>query len=387
MTAPPPLSQTGPALLARLWQRTERPGCVRHGQSRAIVARHQRMADGPPLAGLLLARARGIVDTQQSPPVVADARRVSYQPGAVPDLAAEAALSASRPTASARLAPPHDPAPRGSYRPVRETPPDSGGPTAAVTVPAGTGATERPLPRDAATRPVTRPAAHFSQVHQIHRVSRADGAGQPAMPPMPAADPVEPSTGPVELAGSRPTAAGSYSDPAGRPVVRVESGGRPLAPAAPPARPLVTPAVTPPARPFVTPLATPAVTPRLTTGQTPGQAAESARPPVPVVRERTPPGGTWATGPSPSQRPAQFSAVPSPAPPPARPAASRPGEPPEPRRATREHRTEREAERTERTGPERAEVPAVDMDHIVVTVQRRLMHQFAIDRERRGMTR
>ncbi|HEY1627372.1 MAG TPA: hypothetical protein VGG16_26625 [Streptosporangiaceae bacterium] len=366
------------------------------------------MTDGPPLAGPLLARARGIAETPQSPPVVADARPVSHQPGAVPGLAAEAAHAGSRPTVTARLARPHDPAPGVPYRPVRETPPDSGASRTAVAVPAGTAATQRPLPRDAATRPVTRPPSQVSQdspvqqVHQVHRFSRAGGTGRPALPAMPAAGTAEPAPGSAEPARSHPTAAGSDGDPAGRPVVRVGSGGRPLVWAAPLARPAVAP------RPGTGQPAgqtggqaaeqtgehatgqtgghATGQTGGHATGQTGGHATEPARAPVPVVRERTPPGGIWAAGPSLSQRPARLPSAPPPAPPAARP-ASRPSDPPEPRRVTREHRAERETERNERTGPERAAAAAVDMDHIVITVQRRLMHQFAIDRERRGMTR
>jgi hypothetical protein len=61
---------------------------------------------------------------------------------------------------------------------------------------------------------------------------------------------------------------------------------------------------------------------------------------------------------------------------PARPAASRtPPEQPPGRQA--------ETLRREREQPR----PSLDMNHIVSTVQRRLMHQMAIERERRGMTR
>ena len=130
----------------------------------------------------------------------------------------------------------------------------------------------------------------------------------------------------------------------------------------------------------------------------PDQAAASARPSMPVVRERVSPHGAWWPGQPAAQRPAQLPAgIAPPAPPrtvadlarpaalasgmrdPAGPAAAR--VPPEQPPGRRADPAGRERETT------RQEPPRLDMDRIVSTVQRRLTHQMAIERERRGMTR
>jgi len=54
------------SLVERLWQRTERPGCVRHGPGPALLARHMRIPAQPsPLAELLLRRGQS---WEYSPP-------------------------------------------------------------------------------------------------------------------------------------------------------------------------------------------------------------------------------------------------------------------------------------------------------------------------------
>jgi hypothetical protein len=371
---PPP--QAGLALPARLWRRTEQPGCVRPGQAEAILARYQRMPDIPPLAGLLLARGRGIAEMPPTQPSIAATRRLSTPPGPTP----EAAPGVSRPTARARLVRPYDPASGG---------PASGGPPS----PRG----ETPLTGDGARATAAVPA---------------DG-GTRRVPPAPAEMPAEMASGAASAgpAGSVASAASAGPDATGRPahrdtmaplvtrplsrVYQADGGGRPVVPATGPG----APAGMPTGRRVVRPGGgerLPATARSRPSWPASGQDADSARTRAPVVRERMPPGGTWVVGPARSPRPA---------PPPVAPAApattlvtagpaGRTSEPLGPARATREHRTERSedragrrGERDERNGRERAAAPAVDMDHIVVTVQRRLMHQFAIDRERRGMTR
>jgi hypothetical protein len=57
----------------------------------------------------------------------------------------------------------------------------------------------------------------------------------------------------------------------------------------------------------------------------------------------------------------------------------------DPARALPERSDERRADREREAA--RPAPPGIDMDRIVTTVQRRLLHHVAIERERRGMTR
>jgi len=123
MTSP----QSGTALMNRLWQRTERPGCVRLSHVQAILARHTRIGAGlawasgrgarPSLAELLLRRGHGAEYAAQDAPVIVAARPADVWPemAAQPDAAAMAAPSpaavaapAPRPTVQARLSRPSD---------------------------------------------------------------------------------------------------------------------------------------------------------------------------------------------------------------------------------------------------------------------------------------
>lgn len=82
--------EVDPGLVRRLWQRTAQPGCVRHGQAQAVLARHERMAAGPPLAELLLQRAAASGDDGPAePPVTVAGAEVA--PVAVAGAAAPAA--------------------------------------------------------------------------------------------------------------------------------------------------------------------------------------------------------------------------------------------------------------------------------------------------------
>jgi hypothetical protein len=106
-----------------------------------------------------------------------------------------------------------------------------------------------------------------------------------------------------------------------------------------------------------------------------GAVGAPLRPPLPVVRERAaPPGAGWPGAALP-RRPV----VPAPNGQP-RTSPDRAAEP----TGAASRRADRPASPRE---PARPAVPPVDLDRIVATVQRRLTHQLAIERERRGMRR
>ena len=75
--------QTGDnALLARLWHRTQQPGCVRHAMGQDILARHMRTATAPPLASLLLRRAHTADYNAPDAPIIVTAS--AAEPSAPP---------------------------------------------------------------------------------------------------------------------------------------------------------------------------------------------------------------------------------------------------------------------------------------------------------------
>ena len=61
------------ALLARLWQRAQQPGCTQRAMGPDIAARHLRNATAPPLASLLLRRTHTTDYTAPDPPVIVTA--------------------------------------------------------------------------------------------------------------------------------------------------------------------------------------------------------------------------------------------------------------------------------------------------------------------------
>jgi hypothetical protein len=405
-------------LLKRLWQRAEQPGCVRHGQVRAILARHQRMAGDPPLAGLLLRRGRGSADTLQARPVIVDARPAGAAPppSATPPRATGPS-AAPRPAVPARLTPPDDlptpprPETRAMTRP-RDAVWGNGAGALAQHSPAPT-AQRSPVatagPVTAATgRPSSQLQPAADSAPAVTTVKTATGPVREQAGPRPAAGPHQPGWHALPVAPRPPSALspaaptvtppGVAAAPAasafpgapiatGRPVSRdpaMTRGAGPVPPASEDGR-LVVRAANDSSGPRSATLAWPRLAPE--------QAVGSAQRSVPVVRERVSPSGAWRPGLPIARRPAQLPAGPA-APAraaadlaglagpaggmrdPARSAASR--TPPEqpPGRQADPVRREREPAR-----------PPIDMDRIISTVQRRLMHQMVIERERRGMTR
>jgi hypothetical protein len=448
-----PGPESGLTLLAKLWQRAERPGCVRHSQARAILARHQRMTGDPPLAELLLRRGAGWADIPPARPVITNARPATPAPAPGPARPPGAATSpatgaSAPPTARARRGQPHDPPfpPQAMARPVR-------GHGTAEAVPGSRAVPRRPaLPR---SPELPSPPGPFPVMPRSPLPGAAPGAALGAAPGAApgAASGAAPRTPPGRASGTGPATAATVhpgwplppaavtAPPATSANRRDQTSPRPAAESRQGSSSVTVPAErSAPARPALV-IATPRPVPR--DPAPPGEAGPSSRPgqsgrpvvragydhrdprpaplawvrpapaperqagparrPVPVVREHPPP-GAWHPAP---QRPGQLPAaapVRTPAttaraaadlaglvaaavarqnpagragtgraemagsrmPPPEQP-ARRPASPP--------HR-EREPAR-----------PAVDVNHIVSTVQRRLMHQMAIERERRGMMR
>ena len=412
------------SLLTRLWQRAERPGCVRHSQARIILARHQRMAADPPLAGLLLRRGRGSADLVPVPPVIVDARPADAPLSDEVPLSDEAPRPGAVPLSGA--VPPHVTGPSAARaRPKRPNDPATSPPQARAMTPApdaarrdSPGETTR-LPRAVPRPPV--PPARAVAVTSVRPGSPLQPAAESALPstgphppvhPIPLTPPQAPpspgppaaappadagspaayahrpiATGrPVPRSSVRPPDAGSGLPPAenGRPVVRAGTDGtlpRPATLAWP--RPAPDPAAGSARRsvPLVREQASPgAWRPSLPAAQRPGQLPFAALPPDRAAPDRTPGApGRAATAAARTPSPAELAGLAIQASglrDPARPAAPR--TPPEapPVRQADQARQEREPPR-----------PAIDINQIVSTVQRRLIHQMAIERERRGMAR
>ena len=449
---------SGLTLLTRLWQRAEQPGCVQHSQTRAILARHQRMTGEPPLAELLLRRGTGWADIAPARPVITNARPASPDPAPGPARPPGAPTSpagaSAPPTARARRRQPHDPPfpPPATVRPVRSTGTAAADPGSRTVPrrPAGYGSPEPPAPHPVIPRsPLpggalgTPPrAARGAAAETVSRTAQGTApATAPRTPPKPApaTRPLTDTTGPLtDTTGpltetprpatpatirprlplppapvtARPATSANHRDqPDSRPPADARQGSSPVTVPAPsrpafpvprhPARPGdIGPRPPQNLRPVVRPgsghrdpqpatLAWPA----------PGRRADSRRRSVPVVREQPPP-GAWRPAP---QRPRKFPAATPAAPAPApadlaglvaaavarqnqagraaprtagsRTAGSRTPPPEQPaRRPPAPPLRDREPAR-----------PAVDVNRIVSTVQRRFMHQLAIERERRGM--
>jgi hypothetical protein len=396
MTSPPPPPSreqapsqgADPALLQRLWLRAELPGCVRHSQARAILGRHARMAGGLPLAELLLRRGHALPETSLARPVIVDARP------------ADRALAPPRPQVRA-MTPPRDAVPGIAQRsPVPAPAPPAAAPASPAPAPAAQ-ATARPTGRQrvAASLPAVIPVSPARPsrpgTHAAGSTRQADARLSPASPPAqaPAAAPRPGTAAPAapELPAAERLIAAARLGP-GPAAMSREAG--PARQASSRSRPVVRAGYSNGQQAADTTLAWPPPGPRQATR--PGQAAGPARPPVLVVQEQVSlPGGLpparlpvpWpagATAPVLARTAPGLAAAPASGardlarPGSARDQARRPPEQPDGRPADQGGR-ERD---TERPAP-----PQIDMDRIVTTVQRRLLHHVAIERERRGMTR
>ena len=396
-----------PRLVKRLWQRAERPGCIRHSQARAILSRHSRMTGGPPLAGLLQRRASGAAGPWAGQPPIVTARPTAAAPGPPPPQAIGEG-AARRPVARAKPAP----APGAATVPPASPRPAAAWPAAANGQPAHTAVqvTQAPMP---ATPPTPASAAGGG-------LPGPAGGGLPG----PVRDGARGLTG-GGLPGSQLNA--GPHQPGARPVVTAAAPHHPVQVAnipasAAPALPLVPPlAIRQPITgnvpgPRSTPPEAPADAPRRpvirageggnranalsTMGALPLPASrEAGRPARPVVRERASgigasafvlpklferallPLAHAAAAERPSARLTSTVAATSgrshPAGPAATPDTGGAGQ-------AQGRRAERDGRQSGRSRP--APSPA-DLDRIIGTVQRRLMHQFAIERERRGMGR
>ena len=415
-----------PRLVKRLWQRAERPGCIRHSQARAILSRHSRMTGGPPLAGLLQRRASVAAGPWAGQPPIVTARPTAAAPG--PPLSqAIGEGTARRPAARAK------PAPAPGAATVL---PVSPRPAAPGLTPSRRGvrglvqrspAARATAPPAAATKPAAAspPAANGRPAHTAVQATQA---------PMPATP-----TPASAASGGLPGPAGSGLPGSQLNAGPHQPGGRPAVTAAAPHHPVRVadiPASTAGALPLVPPLATRqpitgnAPGPRSTPPEAPASAprrpvvrageggdrasalstmealplpasGEAGRPARPVVRERA--SGTGASAfPLPKlleqallplaraaaaeRPPAQLTSTVAatsgrshPAGPAATPGTGGAGQAqPVGRRAERDGREH---------GRSRPAPSPADLDRIIGTVQRRLMHQFAIERERRGMGR
>jgi hypothetical protein len=416
----PPADQAWPhaldrRLVKRLWQRAERPGCIRHSQARDIVSRHSRMTGGPPLAGLLQRRASVAAGPWAGQPPIVTARPTAAAPGPPPPQAIgegaarrPAARAKPAPAPGAATVPPTSPRPAApgltpSRRGVRGLVQHSS--AAQATAPPATAT------KSAATWPA---AANGQSAHAAVQVTRVP---MPATPPTPAS---AASGGPPGPAG------GGLPGPVRDGVPGLTGGGLPgsqlsAGPHQPGARPGVTAAapITGNAPgPRSTPPEAPAGAPRRpvvrageggdranalsTVGALPLPASrEAGRPARPAVRERA--SGTGASAfalpklfeqallplahaaaaERPSARLTSTVAATSGRSHPAGPAAT-----PGTGEAGQAQPVGRRAERDDREpGRSRSAPSPADLDRIIGTVQRRLMHQFAIERERRGMGR
>jgi hypothetical protein len=373
------------SLLPRLLRRTERPGCLRRTPAQAILARHLRTAAVPPLADLLLRRAR--TTDYPAPPITVTATRAD--PGTGPPRRSPTA----RTTPSAH----NDVAFPLSY----QAPPNPQAPSSR----SGPGAPQKLLVSAAIATQTTnllgrkdgdgdRPSAGGTRTRRASnaegQASTTSGVGAGAAGGARSAG----GAGGVRAAGAVSGAAGELS--ARRATVTVDAIGRadppgptwrtrlrsaPLAAHEPPSAPTAhgdaystsAPAPDGQTRPVVAPRVT--VTQRPIVRETPGNAVGRRPLAVPAgMATRTLPGGTAPPGPREGTPPGDKPAEPA-----------RGGRAPQRDRQQRDDPTKRDP--TKRDGDKPHPPPAVDINGIVTTVQRRLMHHTAIERERRGIPR
>jgi hypothetical protein len=420
-----------PRLVKRLWQRADQPGCIRHSQARAILSRHSRMTGGPPLAGLLQRRSGVAAGAWAAQPPIVTARPTAAAPGPPPlQVMGE---GTARPAARAKPAPASGAA---AAPPVLPRPP---APVPAPSRPTVRGLVQRSPAAHAAVPPAagTEPAAAAAARPRAVNDRPAHTAALVTQAPMPgtSATPASAARGgpaglPGPASGGLP---GSQLNAGPR-----QSGARPAVTAAAPHQPVWAagiPASTARVLPLVPPLATrqaitgdapaPRSTPpdrpagapsrpvvRAGEGGDPASAAlptigtlpasgEAGRPSRPVVRERASGSGApaftlpkllqqallpLAHAPTADRPPARLASAAAGASPRSHPAA--PPATPDTGGAGQAQPAGRRAERDGREpGRSRSAPSPADLDRIVGTVQRRLMHQFAIERERRGMGR
>ncbi len=138
-----------PALIRRLWRPVERPGVIDHGLARTMLARHQRMVAGLPLAELVSRHTGSVLDPTvpivyalpSQPAPLPDLHPAGARPGSpasTPIVSASVARSASSPPQSVVGAPaPGVPGPPG-------VPGSSIGPALPVVAPAAPGSSAEP---------------------------------------------------------------------------------------------------------------------------------------------------------------------------------------------------------------------------------------------------
>lgn len=445
MTSP----QSGNALMERLWQRTERPGCLRHGHAQAILARHTRIAARPSLAELLLRRGHRAEYAAQDAPVIVAARPADIWPEPVAHPAATVPLAVAVPSPATVPPPAAAPAPAPAPRPT--TPEPRATVQARLTRPSDIAPASPPVPvrpgpstetssraavlREGATAAV---ASRGTRASRGARASSGMGAagrdaappgwgGAPRVPGPPSADPVVDGS----ATPARPVAV------TGPKAGEVTVAGRSAPPSHPPTTVTTTPITTAKATPNSRASARSADgVPAMIVAQNGhylpntihdhGKGiAEGSQ--VPVVRERDfYHNGIGRSASSVAQRPAwlpasiavaqvdrsapvapvtgmqdlskAIAALMAPEPPSGR-RADPPVSPPDPpgrprdpagppsRRADPPGRHDDPASRERERDRSRPAAPEVDIDRIVGTVQRRLAHHMTIERERRGMTR
>jgi len=376
----------GNSLVQRLWQRTERPGCVRHSQGPALLARHMRIPAQPsPLAELLLRRGQSGEYSPPDVPVIVAARRTELMPEVV--TAPGATPEAPPPTAGSSPAP----RPVVAARPGR--PADV---ASAPAIPARPRTRALPSSRAAILRdPAGAEVAGRGSVQRLPDPPAAAPAAARAAAPAAARAAAPAATTNTPAAVVAPVASGTpaqFTGPlaAARPLPR-----RTEMPADPGPFPSRLPATAPIVRPVV----------RAGAGSRAPQPPGPGRLPLPVVRERTSHNAGWWPAAATAQRVARLPASAQAGR--ASPPASADGEPsramavrmapasdggspgrkhdPVGRRADPPGRQEDPARRDRDTsGPA---TPQIDINRIVTTVQRRLVHHMAIERERRGMMR
>ncbi len=388
-SAPP---APGSALLARLWGRTERPGCLRHTAGRSILGRHPLAAAVPQLAEMLLRRASAAGYTAPEPPVIVTASAAEPATTTPPAARHSPAIRATPISRNGVTAPhPAPPEPSASSGPTRP----------------GVGTAERLVVSVAApTRTPTRHADADALAERgpvtVPVISRwpADGArgsGGPrgAEGPRGAGGP----PGADGAAGAGSTGNGADAQPLPRPAVSAISR------AAPPERtwstePRPAPSIEPehpsaPPSPGNTrstsnPASLGSVHPAVVTRRVTG-----ARRPVVRTNEAASPGiatralvgGTFPVRTAPTVPPEANQRVDRPAGPSRGEKALREQHP-----AQRGHASRRDGQPGRPDDPARRDrdtprPPRIDIDGIVTTVQRRLVHHMAVERERRGMPR
>jgi hypothetical protein len=393
-------SLQGNALLTRLWQRTEQAGCIRHTQGTAILTRHMRAATLPPLSGLLLRRAHSADYTTPDPPVIVTASPAEPTPLPRAARRSPTARAIPIPLNGATSPTPHPalPEPPGPAVPSSPEAPSGPGPHSGPEVfngrgpvagrgPAGGGGGADGQAAQSRQRSFAEPDAPSATGAQVH--TRSTSATRPSAAP---ADSARPVVAARPLPDAPPMSAGQNGR--NMAVMTHDHGAAP-----PDARPRVRPAEISGQRQVEATALAPPRPSKLPTQPT--------RPPRPVVRERlSGPEAWWPQRRRPRARDEVDSQGIATRVLPtvlwqANPRVDRPAEPAHGGRVPQEqHPASQRGQASRRTDPPgRHDDPAkrdrdtpqppprIDIDGIVTTVQRRLVHHMAIERERRGMLR